>query len=171
HRVRAHRRRVREAAGWRRREPAQAGEPSAAGEGAHLPRGPRQGSGIARRRDGFGHHGAGLEPGHRRLRRWRDRRRRPGYCNRCRREQWRHPRDRHGPHPRGLSIGPPNPTESSMKALNLITLALVIIGGINWGLVGLAQFDLVAAIFGGQDAALARVVYTLVGVSALWQIG
>jgi len=57
-----------------------------------------------------------------------------------------------------------------MKALNIITLALVIIGGINWGLIGLAQFDLVAAIFGGQDAALARVVYTLVGLSALWQI-
>ena len=57
-----------------------------------------------------------------------------------------------------------------MKALNLITLALVIIGGINWGLVGLAQFDLVAAIFGGQDAILARVVYALVGISALWQI-
>jgi len=57
-----------------------------------------------------------------------------------------------------------------MKALNLVTLALVIIGGINWGVVGLAQFDLVATIFGGQDAALARVVYTLVGLSALWQI-
>ena len=57
-----------------------------------------------------------------------------------------------------------------MKALNILTLALVIIGGINWGLVGLAQFDLVAAIFGGQDALLARVVYTLVGISALWQI-
>jgi Uncharacterized conserved protein len=57
-----------------------------------------------------------------------------------------------------------------MKALNIITLVLVIIGGINWGLVGLAQFDLVAAIFGGQDAALARMVYTLVGVSALWQL-
>ncbi|WP_225765616.1 DUF378 domain-containing protein [Stenotrophomonas sp. Marseille-Q4652] len=57
-----------------------------------------------------------------------------------------------------------------MKALNIITLVLVIIGGINWGLVGLAQFDLVAAIFGGQDAALARLVYTLVGVSALWQL-
>ena len=57
-----------------------------------------------------------------------------------------------------------------MKAINLITLVLVIVGGINWGLVGLAQFDLVAAIFGGQDAALARVVYTLVGLSALWQI-
>lgn len=57
-----------------------------------------------------------------------------------------------------------------MKALNLITLALVIIGGINWGLVGLFQFDLVAALFGGQGAPLARVVYTLVGLSALWQL-
>ena len=57
-----------------------------------------------------------------------------------------------------------------MKTLNLITLLLVIVGGINWGLVGLAQFDLVAALFGGQDALLARVVYTLVGLSALWQV-
>lgn len=57
-----------------------------------------------------------------------------------------------------------------MKSLNLLTLALVIIGGVNWGLVGLAQFDLVAAIFGGQDATLARIVYLLVGLSALWQI-
>lgn len=57
-----------------------------------------------------------------------------------------------------------------MKALNLITLVLVIVGGINWGLVGFARFDLVAAIFGGQDALLARVVYALVGLSALWQL-
>ncbi|MFC0677804.1 DUF378 domain-containing protein [Lysobacter korlensis] len=57
-----------------------------------------------------------------------------------------------------------------MKALNLLTLALVIIGGINWGLIGVAQFDLVAAIFGGQEALLSRLVYTLVGLSALWQI-
>ncbi|MDH5830858.1 DUF378 domain-containing protein [Luteimonas sp. M1R5S18] len=57
-----------------------------------------------------------------------------------------------------------------MKALNIITLALVIVGGINWGLVGAFQFDLVATIFGGQDAPLARVVYVLVGLSALWQI-
>ena len=57
-----------------------------------------------------------------------------------------------------------------MKALNIITLLLVIVGGINWGLVGALQFDLVAAIFGGQDAPLARVVYVLVGLSALWQI-
>lgn len=57
-----------------------------------------------------------------------------------------------------------------MKALNLVTLVLVIVGGINWGLVGLAQFDLVAAIFGGQQAIFSRLVYVLVGLSALWQI-
>jgi len=57
-----------------------------------------------------------------------------------------------------------------MKTLNLVTLALLIIGGINWGLVGAAQFDLVATIFGGQDALLARLVYIVVGLSALWQI-
>ncbi|AWB49899.1 DUF378 domain-containing protein [Gemmobacter aquarius] len=58
-----------------------------------------------------------------------------------------------------------------MRTINIITLLLIIIGGINWLLVGLFQFDLVAAIFGGQDAALARIVYILVGLSALWQIG
>jgi uncharacterized protein len=57
-----------------------------------------------------------------------------------------------------------------MKALNLATLALIVVGGINWGLVGLFQFDLVAALFGGQTATLARIVYILVGASALWQI-
>jgi uncharacterized protein len=51
--------------------------------------------------------------------------------------------------------------------LNLITLVFVIVGGANWGLVGLFQFDLVATIFGGQNAVLAR---TLVGLSALWQL-
>lgn len=56
-----------------------------------------------------------------------------------------------------------------MKLLNLITLILVIVGGLNWGLVGIAQFDLVAAIF-GDGSALARIVYTLVGLSALFQI-
>lgn len=57
-----------------------------------------------------------------------------------------------------------------MKALNLVTLLLIIIGGINWLLVGAFQFDLVAAIFGGQDAALARIVYVLVGLSAIYQL-
>jgi uncharacterized membrane protein YuzA (DUF378 family) len=56
-----------------------------------------------------------------------------------------------------------------MKALNLITLLLVIVGGVNWGLVGLFEFDLVAALF-GEGSALSRIVYTLVGLSALYQI-
>lgn len=57
-----------------------------------------------------------------------------------------------------------------MKALNLVTLVLLVVGGLNWGLVGAFQFDLVAALFGGQDAALARIVYVVVGLSALWQV-
>ena len=57
-----------------------------------------------------------------------------------------------------------------MKALNLATLILVIIGGINWLLVGVFQYDLVAALFGGQDSAMSRIIYSLVGLSALWQL-
>jgi uncharacterized membrane protein YuzA (DUF378 family) len=56
-----------------------------------------------------------------------------------------------------------------MKALNIITLLLVIVGAVNWGLVGLFQFDLVAALFGGQDA-VARLVYIVVGLSGLYQL-
>lgn len=56
-----------------------------------------------------------------------------------------------------------------MKALNLITLVLVIVGGLNWGLVGLIGFDLVAAVL-GDGSVLSRIVYTLVGVSAVWQL-
>lgn len=55
-----------------------------------------------------------------------------------------------------------------MLIVDIIALILVIVGGINWGLVGILQFDLVAWIFGGQSAILARVVYTLVGISAIW---
>ena len=55
-----------------------------------------------------------------------------------------------------------------MKTLNIVTLVLLIVGGLNWGLVGLFGFDLVAAIF-GAGAALARIVYVLVGLSAVWQ--
>ena len=54
--------------------------------------------------------------------------------------------------------------------LNKIALALVIIGGLNWGLIGLFQFDLVAWIFGSQAALGSRVVYGLVGLGALWSI-
>jgi uncharacterized membrane protein YuzA (DUF378 family) len=48
-------------------------------------------------------------------------------------------------------------------------LLLLIVGGLNWGLVGLFEFDLVATIF-GEMSLLSRIVYTLVGVSAVWQI-
>lgn len=57
-----------------------------------------------------------------------------------------------------------------MHALNWITLLLVIVGGLNWGLVGLFNFDLVATLFGGQQATLSKIVYVLVGLSALWQL-
>jgi uncharacterized protein len=56
-----------------------------------------------------------------------------------------------------------------MRAINQITLLLVIVGGLNWGLVGLFGFDLVAAIF-GEMSLLSRIVYVLVGASAVWQI-
>ncbi len=51
-----------------------------------------------------------------------------------------------------------------------ISLVLVIIGAINWALVGIFQFDLVAYLFGGQSAMLSRIVYTLVGAAGLWCI-
>ena len=54
--------------------------------------------------------------------------------------------------------------------LDIIALILTTIGGINWGLIGIFQFDLVAWIFGGQDAILSRIIYTLVGIAALWCI-
>ena len=50
------------------------------------------------------------------------------------------------------------------------SLVLNIIGGINWLLVGLFRFDLVAYLFGGQAATVSRVIYTLVGLSAIWCI-
>ncbi len=57
-----------------------------------------------------------------------------------------------------------------LKILGRVALILNIIGGINWGLIGLFKFDLVAWIFGGQDAVLARIIYTLVGLAAIYCI-
>lgn len=56
-----------------------------------------------------------------------------------------------------------------MRLVNTVTLVLLIVGGLNWGLVGVFGFDLVAAIFGDMSP-LSRIVYTLVGASALWQL-
>ena len=55
-----------------------------------------------------------------------------------------------------------------MKKMDVIAAVLVVIGGLNWGLVGIFQFDLVAALF-GAGSTLSRVVYALVGVAALFQ--
>ena len=54
--------------------------------------------------------------------------------------------------------------------LNKLALTLLIIGGINWGLIGIFQFDLVAFLFGGMGAVLSRIIYTLVAASAIWCI-
>lgn len=52
--------------------------------------------------------------------------------------------------------------------MDILALILVIIGALNWGLIGLFQFDLVAAIFGGSASVLSRIIYALVGIAGLW---
>ena len=54
--------------------------------------------------------------------------------------------------------------------IDRIALILTIIGGINWGSIGLFRFDIVARLCGGQTAVVSRVIYTLVGLAALWCI-
>ena len=62
-----------------------------------------------------------------------------------------------------------------MKKLDVLAATLVVVGGLNWGLVAVAKFDLVAFIFGGMDFgetnAASRVVYTLVGIAAVYGVG
>ena len=59
-----------------------------------------------------------------------------------------------------------------MKQLDVLATVLVVVGALNWGLVGLAQFDLVAALFGmrfGETSGLTTIVYALVGLAGLYQ--
>ena len=56
-----------------------------------------------------------------------------------------------------------------MKIIDKIALILIIIGAVNWGLIGFFKFDLVSAIF-GEMSVLSRIVYVLVGISGLWGI-
>ena len=56
-----------------------------------------------------------------------------------------------------------------MKIIDKIALALIVIGALNWGLIGLFSFDLVATLFGDMSI-LSRIVYSLVGISGLWGI-
>ena len=55
-----------------------------------------------------------------------------------------------------------------MKVFNSIVLALVIIGAINWGCIGLFGLDLVGTLFGGTTSALSRIIFTIVGIAGIW---
>ncbi len=54
--------------------------------------------------------------------------------------------------------------------MDIITLILLIIGGINWGLIGVFRFDIVAFLFGSQTSVVSRIIYTIIGLCALWDI-
>lgn len=54
--------------------------------------------------------------------------------------------------------------------LDRISLVLVIVGAVNWGAIGLFQFDLVSWLFGGQDAILSRIIYTVIALAGIWCI-
>ena len=57
-----------------------------------------------------------------------------------------------------------------MNMMDRIALILTVVGGVNWGLVGVFRFDLVAWICGGPESVISRIIYTVVGISALWCI-
>ena len=54
--------------------------------------------------------------------------------------------------------------------LDTISLVLVIIGALNWGSIGIFNFDFVGALFGGPDATISRVIFAIVGIAGLWAI-
>ena len=54
--------------------------------------------------------------------------------------------------------------------MDTLALSLVIVGALNWGMIGLFQFDLIAAIFGGMGSTISRILYTVVGLAGLWGI-
>ena len=54
--------------------------------------------------------------------------------------------------------------------MDTLALILVIIGALNWGMIGLFQFDLIASIFGGMSTVVSRIFYTIVGLAGIWGI-
>ena len=54
--------------------------------------------------------------------------------------------------------------------MDTLALILVIIGALNWGMIGLFQFDLIASIFGGMRTIVSRIIYTIVGLAGIWGI-
>ena len=61
-----------------------------------------------------------------------------------------------------------HPSQQFHMFLDRIALLLVIVGAVNWGSGGLFQFDLVSWIFGGQDALVSRIIYTVIALAGLW---
>ena len=59
---------------------------------------------------------------------------------------------------------------TKMTGWDKFILALVIVGALNWGLIGFFRYDLVAALFGGQLSSLSRIVYALVGLAGVWAL-
>ena len=71
-----------------------------------------------------------------------------------------------------MALGCPSLKENVMKQFDIIAAVLVVVGALNWGLIAVARFDLVAALFGmrfGEVSALSAAVYGLVGVAGLYQ--
>ena len=64
----------------------------------------------------------------------------------------------------------PADERSIERQMDTLALILIVIGALNWGLVGIFQFDLVAAIFGGMSGVVSRIIYTLVGLAGIWGI-
>ena len=58
-----------------------------------------------------------------------------------------------------------------MIVLDKIALALIMAGGLNWGSIGVFQFDVVAWICGGQSGVVSRIIYTIIGLAAIWCFG
>ena len=63
-----------------------------------------------------------------------------------------------------------NAEKEKIKSMDSIALILIVIGALNWGLIGIFQFDVVAAIFGGMSTVVSRIIYTLVGLAGIWGI-
>lgn len=76
---------------------------------------------------------------------------------------------RHIPDRRADRAAATHNTHNRMSALDWVAMVLLIIGGLNWGLIGLFGFDLVAAIFGAMSP-VSRIIYTLVGLAALYSV-
>ncbi len=69
-----------------------------------------------------------------------------------------------------MDLRPKTKTEVSDMLINKIALIISIIGSLNWGLVGLFSFDLVAWISGGPETLLARIIYVIVALAGIWCI-